>query len=369
MTHRFLDIERNIARCRIVLSVVGIMAVYLDPTPPAFSTRTPVAHGPFSIDPSAFAVMVSHLAYSLTLYIALAYPLASPRRLQAIATWGDVLFGPAIALFTEGTTSPFYAFFVFAVLAVGFRGGFRHTMLVTAVSVSLYLSLILVSAPHNASFYIMRPAYLAIAGYLVGYLGQQRLALEARIRELETTEQRQAIARSLHDGYCQALAGVNLRLETCRQLLDRGQVGDAFGELTELQAGVNREHDELRTYIRSLAAQEARPTPNGGSTEQATRFTVKAQFSGGLPLVEHALHIMLEGARNVGRHARARAARIEAASEDDKIVISIDDDGVGFPPDASLPWSIASRVAEVGGRIDVGRADATGARLLVELPQ
>jgi signal transduction histidine kinase len=366
MTHRFLDIERNIARCRIVLSVVGIIAVYLDPTPPAFSTWVPLSHGPFTIDPSAFAVMVSHLAYSVTLYIALAYPLASPRRLQAIATWGDVLFGPAIALFTEGTSSPFYAFFVFAVLAVGFRGGFRYTILVTAVSVALYLSLILVSAQHNATFYIMRPAYLAIAGYLVGYLGQQRLTLEARIRELETTEQRQAIARSLHDGYCQALAGVNLRLETCRQLLDRGQVGDAFGELTDLQAGVNREYDELRTYIRSLADQELRPAPNG--VERPTRFTVKAQFTGPLPLVEHALHIMLEGARNVGRHARAYAARIEAASEDDKVLISIDDDGVGFPDDASLPWSIASRVAEVGGRIAVDRADATGARLLVELP-
>ena len=49
------------------------------------------------------------------------------------------------------------------------------------------------------------------------------MVLESRIRELESASQRERIARSLHDGYMQALAGVNLRLETCRELLRRGR--------------------------------------------------------------------------------------------------------------------------------------------------
>src|SRR2546425_850678 len=141
---------------------------------------------------------------------------------------------------------------VLAVLAAGFRSGLRRALTVTGASVALYLSLILVSRPEGLKFYIMRPAYLAITGYLVGYLGEQRLVLESRIRELEAASQRERIARSLHDGYVQALAGVNLRLATSRELLRRGQNEEAFVELTELQAGVNREHDELRAYIRSL---------------------------------------------------------------------------------------------------------------------
>jgi hypothetical protein len=32
----------------------------------------------------------------------------------------------------------------------------------------------------------MRPVYLAITGYLIGFLGQQRINFEARVRELET---------------------------------------------------------------------------------------------------------------------------------------------------------------------------------------
>jgi signal transduction histidine kinase len=366
MTHRFIDIERNIARCRVFLSVIAIFAVYVDPTAPTLAWWIPEKGGAFTIDPSALAVMASHLAYSTTLYVALAYPLGSPRRLAAIATWADVLFGAAIALFTEGTTSPFYAFFIFAVLAVGFRSGLRQTLIVTAASVALYLSLIIVSSHDMVNFYLMRPAYLAITGYLVGYLGQQRLNLEARIRELETAEQRQVIARSLHDGYCQSLAGVNLRLETCRELLRRGRIEDAFAELTDLQTGVNREYDGLRTYIRSLADVDARPGALVESND--TRFAVRTDCAGPLPLVEHALQILLEGARNVARHARARAAGLDVRSEDDKLLISIQDDGVGFPKDAEAPWSIASRVAEVGGRVRVDRRNGRGAHLQVELP-
>lgn len=105
----------------------------------------------------------------------------------------------------------------------------------------------------NEGFYIaMRAAYIAITGYLVGYFGELRLNQEAQIRSLEANVQREQIARSLHDGYAQALAGVNLRLESARELFRRGLPREALAELAELQARVNREHDELRAYIRSL---------------------------------------------------------------------------------------------------------------------
>ena len=239
--------------------------------------------------------------------------------------------------------------------------------MVTGASVALYLSLILVSRPEGLHFYIMRPAYLAITGYLVGYLGEQRMILESRIRELEAASQRERIARSLHDGYVQALAGVNLRLATSRELLRRGQNEEAFVELTELQAGVNREHDELRAYIRSLVDLEpplAPPTLGDG-----TRFSIRAHFDGSLLLVEHVLQIMLEGARNVRRHAGADSAAITADAVDEKVRITIEDDGVGFAAGAGPPWSIASRAAELRGEVRVGRGAHAGGHVQIELPE
>ena len=362
---RSADVERIIAHCRVMLSVAAFVTVYIDPTRPTLTRWMPLTGGPFTLDPWALAVMIAHLVYSATTGLVLRSRLVSATRLATVSTWIDVLFGGAIALVTEGANSPFYVFFAFAVLAAGFRAGLRLTLRVTAVSVALYLSLILVTHPEGMTFYIMRPAYLAITGYLVGYLGEQRLIVEARLRQLETASQRERIARSLHDEYVQALAGVNVRLATCRELLRRGSSDQALAELTELQAGVNREHDDLRTYIRSLLDLETAPKPR--AFDYRTRFSVRARFNGSLLLVEHALHVMLEGARNVALHAGANSAAISVDASIGKVFITIDDDGVGFPAGAVPPWSIASRAAELGGEVRVGGADRSGGHVEIEL--
>jgi len=361
------DIERNIAQCRVVLSIAAFVTIYIDPTRPTLTRWLPMTGGPLTLDPYAVAVLLAHLGYSVAVCLVVERRLADTRHVATVSTWADVLFGASIALVTEGANSPFYVFFAFAVLAAGFRSGLRPTLLVTGASVGLYLSLILVSHPEGVGFYIMRPAYLGITGYLVGYLGEQRLVVEKRLRALEAATQRERIARSLHDEYVQALAAVNVRLETCRELLRRGRSERALAELTELQTGVNREHDDLRTYIRSLIDGETTVAPR--SRDDRTRFSVRAEFEGSLLLVEHALQIMLEGARNVGLHARAERATISVDTDARRVAITIDDDGVGFSVGAAPPWSIASRAAELGGTVRVGDADRPGGHVRIELPE
>jgi len=363
---RLAEIEENVARCRITLSIAAIIAVYIDPTRPILMRWFPLSGGLFWVDPHALAVMLAHLTYSFAVYLVLRRSGATPSRVALVSTWADVVFGVAIVLVTEGTNSPFYVFFAFAVMAAGLREGLARTLLVTGASVALYLGLVLVSKPEDPAIYVVRAVYLAIIGYLAGYLGESRLVLEARLRELETTSQRERIARSLHDDFAQSLAGVNVRLEACRELLRRGRGETALAELTELQTGVNREHDELRAYIRSLVDRHdplARHVP-----EERTDFTVRAQFRGSLRIVEHALQIMLEGARNVALHARAESALIAADAGGEKLTITVDDDGVGFPPGATAPWSIASRAAELGGSVTLEGGARPGGHVAVELP-
>jgi signal transduction histidine kinase len=360
--------ERSIARCRVFLSVIAIFALYVDPTEPTLTRWLPLTGGAFTVNRYWATVLVAHLAYSLTLVFLQTPPAAPSPRLATIATWGDILFAAAIAVVTEGTTSPFYSFFAFAVLAAGLRSGLRAALAVTGVSVGLYTILVVVSAPSNQTFYIvMRATYIAITGYLVGYLGQERMNQEDRIRSLEANAQRERIARSLHDGYAQALAGVNLRLETCRELFRRGQHDDALVELGELQAGVNREHDDLRTYIRSLVDLDA--SHASGTREDAPHVSVHAEFHGSAGFVEHVLLILLEGTRNVDRHARARSAVIGAQTVERELVLTIDDDGIGFPDGAAPPWSMQSRVAECGGQLTVSRDGRRGSHVLIHLPE
>lgn len=359
-------IEDSIARCRIILSVVALVAVFIDPTEPLLSRWIPLSSGHFTIDPYVLIVMGAHLAYSVVAYAGVTGDEPAALRLAQRTTWLDVAFGAAIAFLTEGVTSPFYPFFAFAVIVAGFRSGLRQALLVTAVSVSLYLCLILVSAPGNFNIYIMRPAYIGITGYLVGYLGQQRLELQKEIRQLEAAEQRHRIARDLHDGFVQALAGINLRIESCRRSLGKSREADALAELTELQQSINREYDDLRAFMRSLAGIDVSPTGSGQRTN--TRLSLHADLTGSAELVDHVLQIVREGISNVRRHARADSALVEVQESASKVQIRIQDDGCGFAGD-STPWSIVSRVHELGGQLEMVKGSGAGAHLSIVLPQ
>jgi signal transduction histidine kinase len=212
----------------------------------------------------------------------------------------------------------------------------------------------------------MRPVYLAIAGYLIGFFGQQRAHFEQRLRQLETQTEREAIARSLHDGYLQALAAVSLRLESCRDMLISKELGAALAEIQELQLGVSREYDEVREYLRSLAwADQSAAVVD--YTDSNARFHVQAAFTAPGEVVEHIMQIALEGIRNTRRHGHARSGSINVQQLKGTINIKIDDDGIGFRDAATPPWTIASRVAELGGGLAVNSASA-GAHMEISVP-
>jgi signal transduction histidine kinase len=360
------DLDLNIARARLILAPATLLSIYIDVAKPDLSPWFHLTGGLLEIDRYAFAVLLLHLVYSGAVHVLTNLRLMGERFVAVTATL-DVAFATVVAIFTEGPTSPSYAFFAFAITAVGCREGFRATLVVTASSMSTYLMLILLSAhagrPH---YYLMRPVYLAITGYLIGFLGQQRIHFEARVRELETTEERHSIARSLHDGYIQALAAVNLRLSGCRQLLQKGDLSSALGQLTDLQAGVAREYDEIRAYVRSLIDLEGASAPSRDPAP--TLFDLQATFHARGTKAEQVLLILLEGIRNTLRHAGARAAAIRTVEANGVIHITMNDDGIGFAGITAPPWSIASRVAELGGEMRIVEAPNAGAHLEIDLP-
>lgn len=351
----FRGLDLNIARGRMLLSLLAMLSLYVDPS---------TAGGLFHLTRLALITLLCHLVYSVGLYLTL---LRWPNvvGLSTVSTALDLFFATAVAFLTEGQTSPSYVFFVFAIIAAGVRPGLLSTVAVTVGSVVLYL-LVIVLSGGISNLYMMRAVYLAIAGYLIGFVGRQRATFEAHVRELETRAERHSIARSLHDGYVQALAGVNLRVQTCRELLARQQPADALAQLTELQVGVAREYDEVRAYIRELAGLDV--SSGSGATASAAdpHFEVRMAFVGHSRTGEHLLQIMLEGLRNARRHGMSHSVTINVNGLDDKLRITIDDDGVGFQEAGQPPWAIASRVAELGGNLSVNRNGVT--RLEIEMP-
>ncbi len=353
----YRDLDRNIARTRIVVSLVGLLSIYVDPT----------IDEPFSIERDLLIVLILHLAYAVGIYFQVRRIVVTPRFTFVTAAF-DVLFATVISLLTEGPTSPGQIFFAFAIMSVGCRSGFRATLFVTAYGVLLYAPLIVTSPPAERWAYVMRPVYLAIIGYLFSFLGEQRLTFEARLRKLEGIAQRQTIARSLHDGFLQALATVNLRLKTSCELLQEGRAAEALSELRGLESGLALEYDDIRAYVRKLADVDATEPNDSRDSASDPQFRVEAQVVGSASVIEQILQIMLEALRNTRRHALAEAAAIRASNAQGTVRILIDDNGVGFSKTAAAPWSIASRVAQFGGRLEIARDDRRGAHLEIELP-
>ncbi|HJU09623.1 MAG TPA: histidine kinase [Candidatus Binataceae bacterium] len=351
------DLNLEIARGRMVLSALALILWYIDPAD----------GGWFFIDTSSLIVFSFHCVYSfLTFAFIRSGNMLS--QLRGICTVADVVFAGVITYETEGSTSPSWLFFLFAIVAVDSRTSFRASIIVTISATLLYFVLLMAFAEAPRNEYLMRSAYLGITGYLVGFVGAQRARFATRMRFFEAAAERHEIARALHDGYVQALAGVNLRLETCRELLQTGHSGEVVKQLIDLQHGVTNEYDSVRSYVRSLVDIEHVSGKEGRPFAIETLFEMKADFVGRASTLVQVLQIILEGTRNTWRHSNASTAAINISAADNHIRIAIDDNGVGFDDCKQAPWAIASRVAENGGWLRIGREQG-GAHLQIEIPE
>jgi signal transduction histidine kinase len=122
----------------------------------------------------------------------------------------------------------------------------------------------------------------------------------------------------------------------------------------------------LRAYVRWLAGDEPGTMRELPLPVASPRVQVQASFNADGLICEQILQIMLEGLRNSRQHGQAKNVRMRASDHASVVSITISDDGTGFQQADPPPWTIASRVAEFGGRLNpviIGKA-----QLEVEMP-
>jgi signal transduction histidine kinase len=207
--------------------------------------------------------------------------------------------------------------------------------------------------------------------------------LHERSRELSIVEERNRLARELHDSVTQQLFGVVLAAQTARDLLERG---DAAGEqLERVQALAHGAMDELRSVVFELrpASLEAEGLAQAlrKHVEVLRRVTGRAitlRVAGRPALAAgpagQVFRIAQEALQNAVRHSGAE--RIEVGLEDGggRLRLSVGDDGDGF--DASVPGlrgrrlgltSMEERAAELGGTLTVDSRPGAGTTVTLEL--
>jgi len=191
--------------------------------------------------------------------------------------------------------------------------------------------------------------------------------LHARLRELTLAEDRERIARDLHDTVVQRIFGVALSLQA---LL--GTVHDP--EVTERVADAVDELDETIRRIRAtIFALEPRPVDAAASLRsqilavvaEAARglgFDPEVSFRGPVDLVparvaQEALAVLREALSNVARHARASRVEVTVTASVEELHLRVADDGVGIrphPPAAGRGLEhLAERARALGGVVSI----------------
>lgn len=208
--------------------------------------------------------------------------------------------------------------------------------------------------------------------------------LVAAAQEKAVLEERQRLARDLHDSVTQSLYGVTLHAEATRRLLTAGAVATAVDYLREIHGTAQEALDEMRLLIFELrspileqaglvAALQARLDAVEGRANLKTTLMVEGAVSLP-PLVEKALYrIAQETLNNALKHAHAQHVTVHLQQSPTSASLEITDDGVGFDP-ASAPETgglglrgIGERVAQLGGHVSIRSAAGAGTQLRVEI--
>ncbi len=170
--------------------------------------------------------------------------------------------------------------------------------------------------------------------------------LQERVLSVTVLEERERIAREMHDSVGQVLGYVNTKAQAVQALLGAGQLPAAQQQLGQLEQAARDVYADLREAILSL---RTTTSPGRGLVpvlqEYVGRFAELSGIHAELiadagarevvlsPTADlHLLRIIGEALTNVRKHAAARHVWIRLTARDGVLTTTVTDDGVGFDP-------------------------------------
>lgn len=219
---------------------------------------------------------------------------------------------------------------------------------------------------------IVVKALSAIAGTAI-----QSARLQRRLQQMAVVEDRQRIARDLHDSVIQDLFAVGLGLQALSSMVEEtvaASLNSAIDTLDSSVATLRRYIFELRETPRPAQRldERVRDVVERMSKAYSTRveLTVEDVLHG--PWLEDAVLLTTEALSNALRHGRADLIEISLRVEEDHQVIEVSDDGTGFDlGDVSTGMGLSSmkaRANATGGWADIESAPERGTRVTARLP-
>ncbi len=233
---------------------------------------------------------------------------------------------------------------------------------------NLYITEPMNDAPFTYDDELLLATFGRVAGAVIDQFNLRR-----ELRELSVAEERERLARDLHDTVIQRLFGVGLGLQLVLPLLDNDEatarVNVALDELNETI------HD-IRTTIFEIDHDHGTEDTLGQRADALTRevgsrLGVEARLDAQSGLShnvdEHCAHHTIQALReilsNTVRHSEATHVQVELRGEGEFLVLRVRDDGVGFDQVVGFGRglrNLASRAKDLGGECVVESSAGNG---------
>jgi signal transduction histidine kinase len=221
---------------------------------------------------------------------------------------------------------------------------------------------------------------LAEALALAAGIAIENQRLHNRVRVMSVLDDRDRIARDLHDQVIQRIYAVGMSLQGAARMPEREQVVDRVSRAID-------ELDETITQIRSTIFELGDAALPGGLRQAVLQLTEElgetlgvrpvVRFDGPVDnsvpqhLGDHVLAVVREGLTNAGKYAQASRYEV-ILGVSDRVILELLDDGVGIELPLSKPGlgliNIRDRAEKLGGSFEIHPRDGGGTRLVWVVP-
>lgn len=228
---------------------------------------------------------------------------------------------------------------------------------------------------------------------LLQTLGQQlgmaieNARLKTREQEMAVSEERNMIARQLHDSIAQGLAFLNLQVQMLEQALEDGKSDDARATAALIHQGVQESYADVRELLQHFRARVAPLDLSAAVHSALDKFTEQSGVPGefrahgvgapfGAEIETQVLYIVQEALSNIRKHARAERVRIDLWRERAGMRLAVTDDGVGFVPGTRANGGcgehiglqiMGERARRIGGELEIRSRRGSGTLIALSL--
>lgn len=241
----------------------------------------------------------------------------------------------------------------------------------------------LLLASSEADAFTERHATLALAVANQAAIAIENARLYTQAQELAALEERQKLARELHDSVSQAIYGIALGLHTARIQLERDpqKVTSSLEDLLSLAEAALAEMRALIFELRPESLEReglvSALSKQGAALQARHDMLVQMELceEPALPLAvkQELYRVAQEALHNSVKHANASKVGLILRQTADMVNLEVCDNGIGFDPGGSFPGhlglrSMQERVNHLGGRLLIESAPGEGACLSAQIP-